>query len=192
MHDKSDAFYSFKLFKIYVEKKTSLAIKCLRTDHDREFTSNEIHNFFKENGIRRQLIAAYTPQHNGVAERKNCTVMNMVRILLFDSGVPKTFWPEDVMWSFYILYRSPTLSVKNMTSEESWSGTKPSVSHFRVFGCVAHAHILDAQRMKLEDKSKSCILLGRENEETKAYRLYDQVGKKIIISRDVIFEEDKR
>lgn len=174
LNDKSDAFSAFKLFKSHVEKETGLAIKCLRTDHGGEFNSNEFNNFCKENGIRRHLTAAYTPQQNGVAERKNRTVMNMVRCLLSQKGMPKTFWAEAVNCSFYLLNRCPTLSLKDMTPEEAWTGIKPSVTHLRVFGSIAHAHIPDARRTKLEDKSQSCVLLGMI-EGTKAYRLYDPV-----------------
>lgn len=71
----------------------------------------------------------------------------------------------------YVLNRSPTLAVKNQTPEEAWSGVKPSVEHFRVFGCVAHVHIPDAKRTKLEDKSCKCVLLGM-SDESKGYRLY--------------------
>ena len=80
--------------------------------------------------------------------------------------------------------------VKNKTSEEAWSGVKPSVEHFRVFGCISHVHVPDSKRTKLDDKSLSCVLLG-VSEESKAYRLYDPVSQRIITSRDVVFEEDK-
>lgn len=77
-----------------------------------------------------------------------------------------------------------------MTPEEAWSRVKPSVDHLRVFGCIAHAHVPDARRTKLEDKSRSCVLFG-VSKESKGYRLYDPVSKQIVISRDVIFEEEK-
>ncbi|KAL0313353.1 UNVERIFIED_CONTAM: Retrovirus-related Pol polyprotein from transposon TNT 1-94 [Sesamum radiatum] len=164
--EKSEAFNSFKCFKTMVEKETGLSIKCLRTDRGGEFNSNEFNKFCIENGIKRQLTTAYTPQQNGVAERKNRTIMNMVRSMLSDKSVPKTFWPEAVNWSIYVLNRCPTLAVKDVTPEEAWSGLKPSVEHFRVFGCIAH--------------------------ESKGYRLFDPVAKRIIVSRDVIFEEGKQ
>ncbi|KAG8382153.1 hypothetical protein BUALT_Bualt05G0047000 [Buddleja alternifolia] len=85
--------------------------------------------------------------------------------------------------------RSPTLAVKNKTPEEAWSGFKPSVTYFRVFGCVSHVHVPDCKRTKLDDKTLRCIFLG-VSEELKAYRLYDPISQKIIISRDVVFEED--
>lgn len=188
--EKSDAFITFKYFKSLVEKETGSYIKCLRTDRGGEFTSQEFNQFCKENGIKRQLTAAYTPQQNGVAERKNRTVMSMVRSLLSEKKIPKNFWPEAVNWAVHVLNRSPTLAVKDMTPEEAWSGITPSVEHFRVFGCVSHVHVPDVKRKKLEDKSFSCVLLG-VSEESKAYRLYDPISKRIVVSRDVKFEEDK-
>ena len=64
------------------------------------------------------------------------------------------------------------------------------MEHFRVFGCIGHVHVPDSKRIKLDDKSMKCTLLG-VSEESKAYRLYNPVSKKIVISRDVVFEEDK-
>jgi hypothetical protein len=67
---------------------------------------------------------------------------------------------------------------------------KPTVEYFRVFGCLAHVHVPDQRRIKLDDKSILCVLLG-VSDESKAYRLFDPVSKKIIVSRDVVFEETK-
>ena len=116
--------------------------------------------------------------------------MNMVRCMLSEKKIPKAFWPEAVNWTTYVLNRSPTLVVKNQRPEKAWSGCKPSVEHFRVFGCVAHVHIPDVRRTKLDAKSFTCVLLG-VSEKSKAYRLYDPVAKKVVISRDVVFDEDK-
>ncbi|CAL2259664.1 unnamed protein product [Prunus armeniaca] len=71
-----------------------------------------------------------------------------------------------------------------------WSGVKPTVDYFKVCGCVSHVHVPDSKRTKLDDKSLRCVLLG-VSEESKAYRLYDLVSQKILVSRDVVFEEDK-
>ncbi|RVW35655.1 Retrovirus-related Pol polyprotein from transposon TNT 1-94 [Vitis vinifera] len=86
--------------------------------------------------------------------------------------------------------KSPTFAVQNKTPEEAWGKLKPSVDYFRVFGCISHVHVPDSKRTKLDDKSFSCVLLG-VSEESKAYRLYDPISQKIIINRDVVFEEDK-
>ncbi|MCH83140.1 copia-type polyprotein, partial [Trifolium medium] len=153
-------------------------------------TSNDFNDFCSSQGIKRQLTAAYTPQQNGVSERKNRTLMNMVRSMLSCRQVRKQFWPDAVRWATYVMNKSPTFAVKNMTPEECWSGSKPSVHHFRVFGCVAHMHIPDIQRKKLYGKSIKCINLG-VSEESKAYKLYEPIERKILISRDVVFDETK-
>ena len=80
--------------------------------------------------------------------------------------------------------------MQNKTPEEAWSGVKPTVDYFRVFRCLAHVHVPDQHRVKLDDKSKKCVLLG-VSDESKAYRLFDPVNEKILISKDVVFEEQK-
>lgn len=91
LEEKSEAFILFKIFKRKVEMETGKMIKCLRTDRGGEYNSLEFSNYCKEQGIRRQLTTAYTPQQNGIAERKNRTVMNMVRSMLSTRKVPKFF-----------------------------------------------------------------------------------------------------
>jgi transposase InsO family protein len=179
--EKSKAFDIFKFYKARVEKETRTFIKSLRTDRGGEFTSQEFKNLCNTNGIHKQLIVAYTPQQNGVAEKKNHTIINMVRSMLSAKQIPKTFWPKAVNWIVHVLNRYPTLAMKNRTPKEAWSGLKPSVDHFCIFGCVSHVHIPNNKRVKLDAKSFKCILLG-VSEESKAYRLFDPISNKIIVS----------
>ncbi|KAL5724118.1 hypothetical protein ACHQM5_007419 [Ranunculus cassubicifolius] len=188
LQEKSEAFIAFKRFKVLVENDIGATIKILRTDRGGEYNSQAFASFCEEHGIRRQLTAAYTPQQNGVSERKNRTILNMVRSMLVMGNVPKRFWPEAVNWSVHILNRSPTLAVQSMTPEEAWSVHKPSVTHLRVFGCIAYAHVPEEKRKKLDDRGIKCIFLGC-SDQSKAYKLYNPLSKKIIISRDVVFDE---
>ena len=96
LQDKSEAFSAFKSFKTHVENEVERTIKTLRTDRGGEFCSKEFPVFYDEHGIQRHLTAAYTPQQNGISERKNQTILNMVRCLLTHMSVPKEFWPEAV------------------------------------------------------------------------------------------------
>lgn len=116
--------------------------------------------------------------------------MNMVRSMLTGRRVLKIFWPEATKWCVHVLNRTLTTSIQDKTLEEAWSGVKPFVDYFRVFGCIAHVHTPNQLRVKLDDKSKKCVLLG-VSDESKAYRLFDPVKNQIIISRDVVFEEEK-
>ncbi|CAM8975323.1 unnamed protein product [Rhodiola kirilowii] len=188
--NKSEALAKFKTFKALVEKEVGRPIKILRTDRGGEYNSQDFVSFCALHGIQRQMTAAFTPQQNGVCERKNRTIINMVRSMLARGGIDKSFWPEAVNWSIHILNRSPTVAVQNITPQEAWNGGKPDVDHFKIFGCIAFAHIPDQKRKKLDDKGEKCVFLG-VSEQSKAYKLYNPVTKKIVISRDVIFDEER-
>jgi len=140
----------FKKFKTLVEKEVGSLVECLRTDRGGEFTSKEFNEYCSMNEIKRQLTAAYTPQQNGVAERKNRTIMNLVRSILSEKHIPREFWPEAVNWCIHTLNRSPAAAIKEVTPEEAWSGVKPSVGYFRVFGCIGHVHVPNERRTKLD------------------------------------------
>ncbi|KAK0589362.1 hypothetical protein LWI29_013222 [Acer saccharum] len=146
---KSEVFGYFKEFKTLVEKQSGYYIKTLRSDQGGEYTAGAFQEFLKQQGIRHQFTPAYTPQLNGVAERKNRTILNMVRSMLKDKNMPKSFWAEAVL-------------------------------------CA----VPEARRTKLEDKGEKCILVGY-GDRTMGYRLYNPITKKVIFSRDVIFEENE-
>ncbi|KAG7547302.1 Reverse transcriptase RNA-dependent DNA polymerase [Arabidopsis suecica] len=138
LKEKSEAFIHFKMFKSRVETETGKTIKCLRTDRGGEYTSHEFSDYCKEQGIRRQLTTAYTPQQNGIAERKNRTVMNMVRSMLSARKVPKIFWPEVVKDSKgYRLYNPKTKKIvisRDVVFEEtkSWTWEEDQNSHANI------------------------------------------------------------
>lgn len=81
-----------------------------------------------------------------MAERKNRTLLNMVRSMLKSKNMPKTWWGEAVNTAAYIINRSPTKKMENVTPEEAWTGVKPNVAHFRVFGSVCYRHVPDQLR----------------------------------------------
>ncbi|KAJ4700820.1 Retrovirus-related Pol polyprotein from transposon TNT 1-94 [Melia azedarach] len=189
LKQKSEVFGAFKKFKAAVEKESGRQIKAMRTDRGGEFTSKEFQEFCEANGIRRFLTVPRSPQQNGVAERKNRTILNIARSMLKSKRLPKEFWAEAVSTAVYLSNRSPTRSVWGKTPQEAWCGRKPGISHLRVFGSVAHVHVPDERRTKLDDKSESFIFIGYDSS-SKGYKLYNPNSKKIMISRDVIFDEE--
>jgi hypothetical protein len=161
----------------------------LRTDGGSEYTSTEFENYCKEQGIIHEVTAPYTPQHNGLAERRNRSILNMARSMVKQKQLPKRFWGEAVSTAVYILNRSPTKRLVDKVPEEVWSKVKPSVSHLKVFGSLCYKHIPDVKRKKLDDKSEAMILVGYHR--TGAYRLYNPITDKVEISRDVkVIEND--
>ena len=130
LENKSEACRQFQKFKAMVENQSGCHIKTLRTDRGGEFVSKEFNLFCEENDIRRELTTPYTPKQNGVAERKNRTVMEMARSMLQARGLTKQFWAEAIATSVYLLNLSPM----NKTPYEAWYKRKPNISYLRVFG----------------------------------------------------------
>ncbi|KAD2804188.1 hypothetical protein E3N88_37565 [Mikania micrantha] len=122
---KSEAFDQFKYFKTMVEKECEKPIKVLRTDRGGEFCSQAFLQFCKNHGIRRELTIPFTPEHNGVAERKNRTIMGLTRSMIKQKQLPNHFWAEGVATAVYLLNRSPTKARPNKTPIEEWGGVKP-------------------------------------------------------------------
>ena len=188
---KSDAFEAFKRFKTLAETEKGVKLKALRTDRGCEFTSTEFSSYCNRTCIKRELTAPYSPQQNGVAERKNRTVMSMVRAMLKAKDLPRELWGEAVSTSVYIINRSLTKSVQGQTPHEKWIGRRPSVDHMRTFGSIVHVKETKGHQSKLEDRSKPMMFIGYELC-SKAYHWFDPVNSKVIISQDVIFEEEEK
>lgn len=127
MKSKTEVLETFKKFKNVVENHTgkkiqslvggydkkklvpveaNAKVKTLRSDNGKEYLSHDFVNFCKANGIVQQLTNIYTPQQNGVAERMNRTLTEKARCLLFDAGLPKTYWAEAVNMSAFIINKS--------------------------------------------------------------------------------------
>jgi len=178
----------FQKFKILVEKQSGKSIKVLRTDGGGESTSKLFEKFCEDNGIVHEVTAPYTPQHNGLAERRNRSLLDMTKSMLKMKKMPNTFWGEAVRTATYILNKCPTKKL-NQIPEEIWLGCKQSAKHLRVFGSLCYMHIPDAKRRKLGDKSEPMILVGYL--ETGAYMLYHPINHSIMISRDVKIYENE-
>jgi hypothetical protein len=129
-----------------------------------------------------------TPQQNGVAKRANKTIMECVKNMILAQGLGLELWGEAINTTVNIKNRCLTKAFDSKTLQEAWSGRKPEVSHLRIFGYKAYAHVPDEKRTKLESKSMPYVFLGY-CEGTKAYCLMCVKTKRIIKSRDVVFTE---
>ena len=101
--EKSVAFTIFKSFKAHVEVESGCKIKILRSDRGGEYTLNEFRDYCKKNGIKQQFTIACTPEQNGIAERKNWTILDMTRTMLKEKCLPKNFWVEAATCIAYLL-----------------------------------------------------------------------------------------
>ena len=188
LRQKSEVFEVFKKWKAMVENETGLRIKKLRSDNGGEYEYDEFKRFCYENGIKPERTVPGTPQQNGVAERMNRTLTERARSMRLHAGLPKQFWAEAVSTAAYLINRGPSVPLEHKIPEEVWSGKEIKLSHLKVFGCVAYVHISDQARSKLDPKSHKCSFLGY-GEDDFGYRLWDDQNRKIVRSRDVIFNE---
>jgi hypothetical protein len=168
--------------------ETGRRLRVLRTDNGGEFTSVSFVEHCVKHDIKHQHSAPYTPQQNGVVERRNQSVVNMARSLLKTRGLPTAFWGEAVTTAVYLLNRAPTKSVAGKTPFEAWHGRRPDVEHLRVFGCVAYVRVTRPHLKKLEDMGVTMVFIGYEPG-AKAWRFFDPVAQRVLVSRDAVFQE---
>lgn len=190
LKNKSDAFSKFKNFRKLVEHETKKRIQTFRTDRGGEFVSREFNAYCEEAGIKRHLTAPYSPQQNGVVERRNRTLMEMTRSIMKHMSIPNYLWGEATRHSTYLINRMATRVIKDQTPYEVFYGRKPNISHLKIFGCVGYAKIDGKLLKKLDDRSRLLVHLGTEPG-SKAYRMFDPRTQKVVVSRDVVFDESK-
>lgn len=113
----------------------------------------------------------------------------MAKSMLHDKGIPCYLWVEAVHTTVYILNRCPKKSLDNITPFDAYCGRKPCIAHLRIFGSKCYVHVPTELRHKLESKSTKRVFAGYATCE-KGYRIFDPNSKKLILSRDVVFDED--
>ena len=199
LHNKSEALDVFKIFKAEVEKQCNKQIKIVRSDRGGEYYGRYTEDgqapgafakFLEENGIVAHYTLPGTPEQNGVAERRNRTLMDMVRSMLSsNSNLPKSLWTEALKTSVYILNRVPTKAVSK-TPFELWKGWKPSLNHVRIWGCPSEVRIYNPQEKKLDPRTISGFFIGYA-EKSKGYKFYcPSHSTRIVESRNAKFLEN--
>lgn len=184
---KSEAQGKIKEYVRFVETLFGRKPKIVRSDGGGEYCNDGLRMFFADEGISAQYSTAYTPQHNGVAERKNRSLQEMARTMLLDADLPKRYWGESVVAAAFLQNRLPSRSV-DTTPYEKWYGRKPELGYLRVYGCQAYVHIPDVKRGKFDGKARKLRFIGYSGEH-KGYRFVDTSTDKVTISRDARFLE---
>ncbi|PKI56465.1 hypothetical protein CRG98_023103 [Punica granatum] len=184
MKAKSELRMVFLNFKRLVEKENGCKILAIRLDNGREYISASFKEICEEVGIKHQLTVPYSPQQNGVSERKNRSIVDMTK------RVPKSFWAKAANTAVFLQNRLLTKAAEMKTPLEAWSGVKPSVSNLKVFGCICYTYIPSVKRDKLDQKGEVGVFIGY-SEQLRAYRVYQPSNGRVIISRDIKFLEDE-
>ena len=148
IHEKAQALEVFKIFKAEVENKLGKKIKAVKSDRGGEYYGRydgsgeqrpgPFAKYLSKCGIIPQYTMPGTPSQNGVAERRNRTLKDMVRSMISHSSLPNSLWGEALKTAVYILNSVPSKAV-NKTPYELWTGKKPNIRHLHVWGCPAEA-----------------------------------------------------
>ncbi|KAJ0484991.1 putative RNA-directed DNA polymerase [Helianthus annuus] len=177
LSSKTEVFENIKVFYELVLTQFKKKIKIIRSDNGTEFVNNQMHSFCISKGILHQTSCAYTPQQNGVVERKHGHLLNTARALMFQGGLPLRFWSDCVLTAVYLINRLPSYVLNGRSPFEMMFEFKPSLSHLRNFGCLCFSTVLHDSD-KFSYNAEKCVLLGYSSFK-KGYKLWSLDSKKV-------------
>ena len=152
----------------------------------------KISSFISQNGLIHQTTCSDTPQQNGVAERKNRTLLEMTRALMFESHIPPFFWPEALATANYLTNRLPQQKLKHKTPKDVLQSffNNPLIHELppRVFRCTMYVHLPSRSRNKLEPRAIKCVFVGYGTSQ-KGYRCFDPLHNRMYTTMDCEFFE---
>ncbi|GMF57667.1 unnamed protein product [Phytophthora fragariaefolia] len=179
---KDEAAKKFRDFLVQFEKEFGCSVHILRTDGGGEYRN--VNLFCKDNGIARQVSEVNNQAANGKAERMHRTVLNMVRCMIFGSGLPLSFWSDAAEYATYILNRSPTRGNEGKKSPlEVLTGRQPRLSDIVVFGSKCTA-FRDPGKRSMAQRAQMAHVIGRDAS-TKGFKVYIPSEHKVIVTRHV-------
>jgi hypothetical protein len=188
LQEKSQTQEILKEFLRRAQNEFGLRIKKIRSDNGTEFKNSPIEGFLKDEGIKHEFSSPYTPQQNGVVERKNRTLLDMARTMLDEYKTPDRFWAEAINTACYSINRLYLHQILKKTSYELLTGKKPNVSYFRVFGSKCFILIKRGRKSKFAPKDVEGFLLDYDSN-TRAYRVFNKSTGLVEVSCDIVFDE---
>jgi transposase InsO family protein len=188
LQEKSQTQETLKRFLRRSQNEFGLRIKKIRSDNGTEFKNSQIEGFLEEEGIKHEFSSPYTPQQNGVVERKNRTLLDMSRTMLDEYKTLDRFWAEAINTACYCTNRIYLHRILKKTSYEHLTGKKPNVSYFRVFGSKCFILIKRGRSSKFAPKAVEGFLLGYDSN-TRAYRVFKKSTRLVEVSCDIVFDD---
>ncbi|KAJ9535822.1 hypothetical protein OSB04_un001023 [Centaurea solstitialis] len=184
LRTKDETSGLIKPFVLRVENKTNLKVKVIRSDNGTEFKNADLNLFCESKGIERQYSAPRTPQQNGVAERRNRTLIEAARTMLVDSKLPVTFWAEAINTACYVQNRVLVVKSKGKTPYELFEKKKPFIGFLVPFGIPCTILDTKSQLGKFDSKSDDGFFVGYSSQ-SKALRVFNSSSRIIEESDNV-------
>src|SRR3954451_1344726 len=187
LNDKSKVVDIFKTFAKRAQTEYEVSLKHVRSDNGTEFKNTNIVDFLDEYGFTHEFSVAYTPQQNGVVERKNRTLIEMARTMLVEYKTPIRFWAKAINTACHIINKVYLHEFLKKTSHELITGNKPNVSYLRVFGAPCFIRDMN-HSSKFDPKAHEGFLLGYGSN-SHTYRVYNSHFGKVMKTVNVRFDE---
>lgn len=191
MKTKDETLGHFKSYVAASESALKKKVRNFQSDNGTEYRNADFKTFTQEKGILHRFSVVRTQQQNGRAENLNKVLFNITRCLLIKSGAPRYLWGEAVMYANEIRNRCPSKAIDCQIPYELWfekNLIKEEIQRFKVFGCRVWSLITEESRAKLDARAEECIFVGHERG-MKGFRLWSLNRQKILVARDVVFEE---
>ncbi|KAM1740938.1 hypothetical protein ACFX12_011118 [Malus domestica] len=189
---KSEVPTKFNIFHQYIATQFDKKIQTLRSDNGGEYVNHAPHNYLQEHDIVHQTTCAYTPQQNGVAEKKNRHLLEVVRASLYGANMHYKFWGEALCSTTYLINPTPSSTLQYQTPLQTLNHllTIPSISNLesRVFGCVAYVQVYPHQWGKFDPCAFRCVFLGYSDTK-KGYKCFHPPTQTLYIIANVQFQE---
>jgi hypothetical protein len=179
---------TLKRFLRRAQNEFGLRIKKIRSDNGTEFKNSQIEGFLEEEGIKHEFSSPYTPQQNGIVERKNRTLLDMERTMLDEYKTPDRFWAEAINTACYSINQLYLHRFLKKTSFELFTGKNPNVSYFRFFGSKCFILIKRFRNSKFAPKAVEGFLLGYDSN-IRAYRVFNKSTGLVEFSCDIVVDE---
>jgi hypothetical protein len=170
------------------QNEFGLRIKKIRSNNGTEFKNSQVEGFLEEKGIKHEFSSPYTPQQNGVVERKNRTLLDMARTMLDEYKTPDQFWAEAINTAYYSINRIYLHRILKKTSYELLTGKSPMFHIFRVFGSKCFILVKRGRKSKFAPKAIDGFLLGYDSN-TRAYRVFNKSTGLVEVSCEIVFDE---
>lgn len=187
LKQKSDAFTAFQMFEKEAERTLERKLKAIQTDHGTEFLNARFSEHCRQFGIRHQKSVVYTPEQNGVIERRVGLIKEAAASMMGQATLPDALWAESIHAAVHVLNRLYSRALGDVPYRR-WFGDKPSLDHIRVYGCVAYVMVPRHKQQSLKPKSMKGIFIGYPSDE-KGWNIYIPSLGKVIVSRHVTFIE---
>jgi hypothetical protein len=188
LQEKSQTQETLKGFLRRAQNEFGLRIKKIRSDNGTEFKNSQIEGFLEDEGIKHEFSSPYTPQQNGVVERKNITLLDMARTMLDEYKTLDRFWAEAINTACYSINRLYLHRILKKTSYELLTGKNLNASYFRVFGSKCFILVKRGRKSKFSPKVVEGFLLGYDSN-TRAYRVFNKSTGLVEVSCDIVFDE---